>query len=91
MNATAHFPDLDRSLAPLLHLGGLGQLLLGIVDTSVIPTPGGLDILTILLAAHSPALVATLWTHGRSRLGLGWIYHLPHRSKRRTRGLQKAI
>jgi membrane protein YqaA with SNARE-associated domain len=34
------------------HLGGLGLFLLGIVDSSPIPTFGGLDILTAILAAR---------------------------------------
>lgn len=35
----------------LRKLGGLGLILMGLVDSSVIPTPGGLDVLTVLLAA----------------------------------------
>lgn len=38
----------------LRQLGGVGLVLLGILDSSVIPTPGSLDILTILLAARQP-------------------------------------
>ena len=36
-------------------LGPLGEVLLGIADASVIPTPGSLDILVILLVASSPS------------------------------------
>ena len=36
----------------LIHLGGPGLILLGLVDNSVIPLPGSTDIVTILLAAH---------------------------------------
>jgi len=36
----------------LIHLGGPGLILLGILDNSVIPLPGSMDIITILLAAH---------------------------------------
>lgn len=36
-------------------LGPLGEVLLGIVDASVVPTPGSLDILIILLVAGFPA------------------------------------
>ena len=49
-----------------LHLGGPGLVLLGLVDNSFIPTPGGMDVCTILLAAahHEPwwyyALMATI-------------------------------
>ena len=35
-------------------LGPLGEVLLGIADASVIPTPGSLDILIILLVAGTP-------------------------------------
>jgi len=40
----------------LKHLGIAGQVLLGIADASVIPTPGSLDALTVLLAASNPQL-----------------------------------
>ena len=33
-------------------LGGPGLILLGIVDNSVIPIPGGMDIFVIILSAH---------------------------------------
>lgn len=36
----------------LRHLGGPGLILLGIVDNSVVPVPGSVDVLTILLAAN---------------------------------------
>ena len=36
----------------LRRLGGVGLILMGLVDSSVIPTPGGLDALTIVLTAH---------------------------------------
>src|SRR5215210_6034918 len=36
----------------LWRLGGLGLILMGLVDSSIIPTPGGLDALTIILAAN---------------------------------------
>lgn len=36
----------------LYHLGGPGLIVLGIVDSSVIPIPGSMDALTIVLAAH---------------------------------------
>jgi membrane protein YqaA with SNARE-associated domain len=40
----------------LKNLGIVGQVLLGIADASVIPTPGSLDALTVLLAASNPKL-----------------------------------
>ena len=43
----------------IFHLGGLGFIPLGIVDSSVIPLPGSMDVLTILLSApHSLGLCA---------------------------------
>jgi len=36
----------------LRRLGGLGLVLLGIADSSIIPLTGSMDVLTILLAAH---------------------------------------
>jgi len=39
-------------------LGGLGLIPLGWLDASVIPLPGSMDILTIVLAAHQPDLWA---------------------------------
>jgi membrane protein YqaA with SNARE-associated domain len=35
----------------IFHLGGLGLILVAIVDNSFIPIPGGLDVFTILLAS----------------------------------------
>ena len=36
----------------LRHLGGVGLVLLGLADNSVIPLTGSMDVLTIWLAAH---------------------------------------
>ncbi len=36
----------------LRHLGGPGLILLGVVDNSVVPMPGSLDALTVILAAN---------------------------------------
>src|SRR5271155_4828492 len=50
----------------LRHLGGIGLVLLGLVDNSVIPVTGSMDVLTIWLAARHRepwpyyALMATL-------------------------------
>jgi membrane protein YqaA with SNARE-associated domain len=50
----------------LRHRGGIGLVLLGLADNSLVPLPGSMDVLTILLAAHHPsrwwyyALMATL-------------------------------
>lgn len=62
----------------LRHLGAIGQVLLGIADASVIPTPGSLDALTIVLVAHNPRL---WWFYAiaaavGSTLGAALTYHL---------------
>lgn len=36
----------------VVRLGGVGLIIAGVVDNSFIPIPGGMDILTIVLAAH---------------------------------------
>ncbi len=36
----------------LIHLGGPSLIVLGLLDNSVIPLPGSMDVVTILLAAH---------------------------------------
>jgi membrane protein YqaA with SNARE-associated domain len=50
-------PTLAHSMRRwLVHLGALGFIPLGLVDSSVIPLPGSMDILTIILAARSGEL-----------------------------------
>jgi membrane protein YqaA with SNARE-associated domain len=50
-------PTLERSMRRwLIHLGALGFLPLGLIDSSIIPLPGSMDVLTIILAARSPEL-----------------------------------
>lgn len=36
----------------VVRLGGVGLILVGIVDNSFVPIPGGMDLLTIILSAH---------------------------------------
>jgi membrane protein YqaA with SNARE-associated domain len=40
----------------IFHLGGLGFIPLGLLDGSVIPLPGSMDVLTIFLSARTPEL-----------------------------------
>ena len=40
----------------LLHLGGIGLIPLGLLDSSVIPIPGSMDVATILLSAREKHL-----------------------------------
>jgi membrane protein YqaA with SNARE-associated domain len=52
--AIAVLASRSSSLRWLIHLGGPGLILLGLADNSVIPLPGSMDVLTILLAASRP-------------------------------------
>src|SRR5450432_1775808 len=46
-------PTLARSFRRwIYHLGGLGFIPLGLLDSSVIPLPGSMDLLTIFLSAR---------------------------------------
>jgi len=42
----------SRTWTWLLRLGGPGLIVIGLIDNSVIPIPGGMDLFVILLAAH---------------------------------------
>ena len=60
-------PTVARGLRRwIFHLGGLGFIPLGLLDSSVIPLPGSVDLLTIVLSARKQelwfyyALMATL-------------------------------
>jgi membrane protein YqaA with SNARE-associated domain len=62
----------------LFHLGGVGLIPLGLLDSSIIPLPGSMDIFAIVLSADQPerwpyyALMAT----GGSVLGGYFTYRL---------------
>src|SRR6202047_5538504 len=50
-------PTLARSLRRwIFHLGGLGFIPLGLLDSSVVPLPGSMDVLTIVLSARKREL-----------------------------------
>lgn len=50
-------PTLARSVRRwIFHLGGLGFIPLGLLDSSVIPLPGSMDVLTIVLSARKQEL-----------------------------------
>jgi membrane protein YqaA with SNARE-associated domain len=53
----------------LRHVGGLGFIPLGLVDSSVIPIPGMMDALTIVLAAHD----RQLWAYYAAMATLGSV------------------
>src|SRR6202048_2378491 len=54
---TRHFATLFSSTPQnirhwLLHLGGIGLITLGVLDSSLVPVPGSMDVATILLSAR---------------------------------------
>jgi membrane protein YqaA with SNARE-associated domain len=52
MLAQVHFLIAASVWNWLRHLGGVGLVLLGLADNSIVPLPGSMDVLTILLAAR---------------------------------------
>jgi len=47
-------PTMARSARHwIVHLGGLGFIPLGLIDSSIIPLPGSMDVLTIVLSARN--------------------------------------
>ena len=56
MSTQLHFMIAVTVWNHLRHLGGVGLVLLGLADNSIIPLPGSMDILTIVLAAHHSQL-----------------------------------
>ena len=50
-------PTMEHSVRRwLIHLGALGFIPLGLIDSSIIPLPGSMDVLTIILAARDGEL-----------------------------------
>ena len=67
-------------ISMLRHMGGLGVFILATLDSSVLPTLGAVDAITIVLAARHPELwpyYATCSTAG-SVCGASLAYHLSH-------------
>lgn len=56
MLAQVHFLIAVSVWSWLRHLGGVGLVLLGLADNSIVPLPGSMDVLTILLAARHSKL-----------------------------------
>lgn len=52
MSTQLHFLIAVSVWTRLRHLGGVGLVLLGLADSSVVPLPGSMDVLTIYLAAR---------------------------------------
>jgi membrane protein YqaA with SNARE-associated domain len=54
---TAAAPTAARNFSRWVYgLGGIGLIHLGLIDSSVIPLPGSMDVLTIVLAGRHPQL-----------------------------------
>ena len=53
----------------IYQLGGLGLIPLGLLDSSVVPLPGSMDVLTIVLAARD----AKLWPYYAAMATLGSV------------------
>jgi membrane protein YqaA with SNARE-associated domain len=75
----------------LLRLGGPGLIIVGLMDSSAIPTPGSMDVFVVLLTAHHPEwwpYYGAMATIG-SVLG-GWLtYRLAQKGGKA--GLEKKI
>ena len=56
MSIQIHFLIAASAWIRLRRLGGIGLVLLGLADSSVVPLPGSMDVLTIYLAARHPDL-----------------------------------
>lgn len=52
MSTQLHFLIAASVWSWLRHLGGVGLVLLGLADNSIVPLPGSMDVLTIYLAAR---------------------------------------
>ena len=74
------------TLGWLVHLGGPGLILLGIVDNSFIPLPGSTDVVTILLAAHrrEPWFYYTFMSTVGAVLGGYFTYRMARKGGKET-------
>jgi len=71
-----------------IHLGGFGLILLGLLDSSIIPLPGSMDILTVVLAARADRFwfyYAVMATIG-SVLGGYITFHLARKQGKESLG-----
>jgi membrane protein YqaA with SNARE-associated domain len=75
-------------MAWVLHLGGIGLIPLGLLDNSVVPIPGSMDVATILLAAQDKQLwfyYAAMATLG-SVIGGYLTYRIAHKGGQEALG-----
>ena len=75
----------------LLRLGGPGLVLVGLLDNSVVPTPGGMDLLTVILAASNPTWwwYYGAWATAGSLIGGYLTFRLGHKGGKET--LEKKV
>ena len=75
----------------ILRLGAPGLILVGLIDNSLIPIPGGMDIFVILLASHHPSwwIVYALIATAAAMLGGFVTYRLAKKGGKQ--GLEKKI
>jgi membrane protein YqaA with SNARE-associated domain len=75
-----------HALRWLIHLGGPGLILLGLIDNSLIPLPGSSDVGTILLAAHhsQPWIYYAIMATGGAVLGGYLTYRMARKGGKET-------
>lgn len=80
------FASSKSALQWLIHLGGPGLILLGLIDNSVIPLPGSMDVVTILLAAHhrEPWIYYAVMATAGSVLGGYLTYRMARKGGKET-------
>ena len=80
--------DKKTTLSWLIHLGGPSLILLGLLDNSIIPLPGSMDVVTILLAAHrrEPWIYYSIMATLGAILGGYITYHMAPQGGKRSAG-----
>lgn len=74
-----------------LRLGGIGLILVGLVDNSVVPIPGGMDLFVVLLSARSKNLWLYYWLMAVAGAMLGGYLTYRIASKGGKEGLEKRV
>jgi membrane protein YqaA with SNARE-associated domain len=84
--ATILLASKKSTLQWLVHLGGPGLIALGVLDNSIIPLPGSMDVVTILLAAHhrEPWIYFALMATAGSILGGYLTYRMARKGGKAT-------
>ncbi len=86
MHAAILLASKKSTLQWLIHLGGPGLIALGVLDNSIIPLPGSMDVVTILLAAHhrEPWIYYALMATAGSILGGYLTYRMARKGGKAT-------